>query len=62
MYTKYKVSNLTLCQGKVCTDDDANANDANTDANDGQSLTVQSSLVDKPNEPKILGVKDRPVL
>ena len=52
---------LTLCQGEVCTDADANAEDANTDNanandananNDGQSMTVQGSLVDKPNEPK----------
>ena len=38
---------LTMCQGEVCTDD-ANADDAN----DGQSMIVQGSLVDKPNEPK----------
>ena len=38
---------LTMCQREVCTDDD-NANDAN----DGQSMIVQGSLVDKPNEPK----------
>ena len=38
---------LTMCQGEVCTDDnDANAND------DGQSMIVYGSLVDKPNEPK----------
>ena len=42
---------LTLCQGEVCTDDDNNANDANTN-DDGQSMIVQGSLVDKPNEPK----------
>ena len=36
---------LTLCQGEVCTDDD-------DDANDGQSMVVEGSLVDKPNEPK----------
>ena len=35
---------LTMCQGEVCTDD---AND------DGQSMIVQGSLVDKPNEPII---------
>ena len=40
---------LTLCQGEVCTDD----SDANTDANDDrQSMIVEDSLVDKPNEPK----------
>ena len=37
---------LTMCQGEVCTDD---AND-----DDGQSMIVQGSLVDKPNEPKTL--------
>ena len=36
---------LTMCQGKVCTDDNAN---------DKQSMIVQGSLVDKPNEPKIV--------
>ena len=40
---------LTLWLGEVCTD--ANADDANTD-NDAQSMIVQGSLVDKPNEPK----------
>ena len=41
-----------MCQGEVCTDD-ANTNDANADdAKDGQSMIVQGSLVDKPNEPK----------
>ena len=39
---------LTLWQGEVCTDDDAD--DAN--ANDGQSMIVQDPLVDQPNEPK----------
>ena len=42
---------LTLCWGGVCTDDnDANANDAN----DGQSMVVQGSLVDKPMSQKSL--------
>ena len=36
---------LILCQGEVCTV----AND------DAQFMTVQGSLVDKPNEPKIMG-------
>ena len=27
MYTKYEVSMSTLCQGEVCTDNNANAND-----------------------------------
>ena len=41
---------LTMGQGEVCTD---NADTNNTDdANDGQSMIVQGSLVDKPNEPK----------
>ena len=42
---------LALYQGEVCTDD----NDANYDDdanNDGQSVIVTCSLVDKPNEPK----------
>ena len=48
---------LSLWQGEVCTDDDANyANNTNADdanANDdGQSMIVQGSLVDNPNEPK----------
>ena len=30
---------LTICQGEVCTDDDANA-DANANDDDGQSMTV----------------------
>ena len=34
---------LTLCQGEVCTDD---TND------NGQSMIVYGSLVDKPNESK----------
>ena len=37
---------LTLCQGEVCTDDNDNANI------DIQSMVVEGSLVDKPNEPK----------
>ena len=36
-----------MCQGEVCTDN-ANTNDAN----DRQSMIVQGSLVDKPNESK----------
>ena len=43
-----------MCQGEVCTDDDTDADDAN--ANDGQSMIVLGSLVDKPNEPKIAQV------
>ena len=35
----------TQCQGEVCTDDDAD---------DGQFMIVQGSLVDKPNKPTIL--------
>ena len=43
---------LTLCQGEVCTDDEAN-NGTNDNANDdGQFMIVSGSLVDKPNEPK----------
>ena len=53
---------LTPCQGEVCTDDanDTNAENANTDdadanANDdGQSMIVEGTLVDKPNEQKIV--------
>ena len=37
---------LILWQVEVCTDADADAND------DGQSLIVEGSLVDKRNEPK----------
>ena len=48
---------LTLCQEEVCTDDntndDANAND------DGQSMIVKGSLVDKPNEPKTAEIVKR---
>ena len=46
---------LNLCQGEVCTDnanDDTNDDDANAN-DDGQSMIVKCSLVDKPNEPKI---------
>ena len=39
---------LTMCQGEVCTDTD----NTNADANDGRSMIVFGSLVDKPNEPK----------
>ena len=43
---------LTLCQGEVCTD---HANDDNANANvDRQSMIVQGSLVDKPNEPRTI--------
>ena len=42
---------LTLCQGEVYTDDDDANDDTNTN-DDGQSMIVQGSLVDKPNEPK----------
>ena len=39
-----------MCQGEVSTDN--NTYDANaTNANDGQSMIVYGSLVDKPNEP-----------
>ena len=38
--------------GEVCTDDNANADNTNASANDGQSMIVWGSLVDKPNEPK----------
>ena len=49
---------LSLCQGKVCTDD---ANDDNANANDdGQSMIVEGSLVDKPNEPKTSAPNKRP--
>ena len=40
---------LILCQGEVCTDNDTNTDDAN---DNGQSMFVLGSLVDKPNEPK----------
>ena len=42
---------LTMCQGEMCTDDANNAN-ADANVNNGQSMIVQGSLVDKPNEPK----------
>ena len=45
-----KILCLILCQGEVCTNDSTNAN-ANAN-DDGQSMIVQGSLVDKPNEPK----------
>ena len=48
MYTKHEVSMSNPVAGEVCTDDNyADAND------EGQCMTVQGSLVDKPNEPKI---------
>ena len=31
---------LTMCQGEVCTDDDANNDDANNANDDGQSMIV----------------------
>ena len=40
---------LTLCQGEVCTNDDANAD---VDDDNGRNMIVQGSLADKPNEPK----------
>ena len=43
---------LTLWQGEVCTDDDDANDDANAN-NDGKSMIVLGSLVDKPNKPKI---------
>ena len=43
MYTKYEVSVSNPVPKEVCTD---------ADANDGQSMIVEGSLVDKPNEPK----------
>ena len=46
---------LTLCQEKVCTDDTNDDNTKDNDANandDGQSMILQDSLVNKPNEPK----------
>ena len=43
-----------VCQilwlGEVCTDTNTDDNDTNTN-NDEQSMIVQGSLVDKPNEP-----------
>ena len=39
---------LILWQGEVCTDANIETND------DTQSMIVQGSLTDKPNEPKIL--------
>ena len=41
---------LTLWQGKVCTDDDANDDDTNT--NDNRQSMIEGSLADKRNEPK----------
>ena len=43
---------LTLCQGEMCTDNDANTND---NANNGQSMIVKGSLVDKPNKRMFYG-------
>ena len=48
---------LTLWQEEVCTDDNADAKmDANVNNDDAQFMTVLGSLVDKPNEPKILRI------
>ena len=49
-----KFLHLTLCQGEVFTDNDANANANDDDANndDEQFMIVQGFLVDKLNEPK----------
>ena len=55
MHTKYEVSMPNPMAGEVCTDDEADANDANTN-DDRQSMIAQGSLVDKPNEPKITRV------
>ena len=47
MSTKYKVSmSNPVARGSVYTDD------ANTNDDNGQSMIVSTSLVDKPNEPK----------
>ena len=35
-----KFLHLTLCQGEVCTDDDANANDDDANDDDGQFMIV----------------------
>ena len=43
---------LTLCQGVVRTNANNADVDINDDANNGQSMTVQGSLVDKLNGPK----------
>ena len=54
MCTKCKISMPTLCKGQVCIDDaDANTNDDANVNDHWQSMTVQGSLVDKQNEPKI---------
>ena len=52
MHTKYEVSMSNPLAGEVCTDADGNDANANDDANDGQYMIVQGSLVGKPNEPK----------
>ena len=56
MYTKYEVSMYNPVPGEVCTDnanDNANDDDTNANANDdGQSMIMWGSLVDKPNEPE----------
>ena len=46
IHTKYEVLCVTLWVGGVCTDNDANDDD-------GQSMIVLGSLLDKPNEPNI---------
>ena len=38
-FENYKSESQIICQGEVCTDDDANANDTNANDN-GQSITV----------------------
>ena len=41
-----------MCQGKVCTDANADMMQDDTNNDDGQFMIVYGSLVDKPNEPK----------
>ena len=50
IYRGYMKFICQLCQGEVCSE----ANDATTDDDDqgGQSMIVEGSLADKPNEPK----------
>ena len=49
-----KVLHLNLWLGDVCTDDDANGDNTNDDANEARRTKHDciGSLVDKPNEPK----------
>ena len=42
---------LTLWLGGVCTDD---TNNGANDDNNGQSMIVEGSLVNKPNEPRTI--------